>query len=63
MSRNIAKLFNGISMGSTIHKLCKTQPTKKTLETMVKAGSLSAESATNIERYVDERASLIAMGR
>jgi hypothetical protein len=63
MSRNIAKLLNGISMKSTIHKLCKILLTKKTLETMVKAGSLPAESATSIERYVDERAILMAMGR
>jgi ABC-type nitrate/sulfonate/bicarbonate transport system substrate-binding protein len=36
---------------------------KKTLETMVKAGSLPAERALSIERYIDERAILMAMRR
>jgi hypothetical protein len=63
MSRNIAKLLNEINMKLTIHKLCKILPAKKTLETMVKADSLPAESAASIERYVDERAILMAMGR
>jgi ABC-type nitrate/sulfonate/bicarbonate transport system substrate-binding protein len=34
---------------------------RKTLETMVKAGTLPAEHAVSIERYVDERAILMAM--